>query len=282
MARSDFVTPQYRIDSESLAALPRTPGVYIFRGEGTLPLYIGKSVDIRARVMSHLRAPDEASMIAQIRRIDFIETAGEIGALLLESRMIKEQNPLFNQRLRRVRTLCSIRLNQTEQGVVPYVVDSKTVRLGETPGLYGLFSSTHGANAKLRELAQQHLLCLSVLGLEKTSKRGCFGFQIKTCLGACVGQEDRQVHEQRLFSALIDLQVEVWPFNGPIDLIEESGDWVQRHRVNNWCYLGTQSSKTEATSRLTEFKPLDFDLDSYKILVKPIMLKTVKVEEVDL
>jgi excinuclease Cho len=245
-------------------------------------LYIGKSVDIRSRVMSHLRTPDEASMISQTRRIDFIETAGEIGALLLESRMIKEQNPLFNQRLRRTRTLCSIRLSQTERGALPEVVDSKSVNLGSTPELYGLFSSSHAANLKLKELAQQHMLCLSVLGLEKTSKRGCFGLQIKTCLGACVGKEDRQVHDERLFTALVDSQVEVWPFNGPVDLIEESDGWVQRHRVNNWCYLGTQCSRVEGISKLSELKQHDFDLDSYKILVKPIMLKTVRVQEVDL
>jgi excinuclease Cho len=282
MMRTDSNLPEHKIDPESLAALPRTFGVYIFKGEGTLPLYIGKSVDIRSRVMSHLRAPDEASMIAQTRRIDFIETAGEIGALLLESRMIKEQNPLFNQRLRRVRTLCSIRLRQTEKGVVPEIVDSKSVNLGSTPELYGLFSSSHAANAKLKELAQQHMLCLTVLGLEKTSKRGCFGLQIKTCLGACVGKEDRQAHDERLFTALIDSQVEVWPFAGPVDLIEESDGWVQRHRVNNWCYLGTQCSKTQGKSNLSYWKQHDFDLDSYKILVKPIMLKTVKVEAVDL
>jgi excinuclease UvrABC nuclease subunit len=52
------------IADSRVAALPRTSGVYIFKGEGTLPLYIGKSVDIRSRVMSHLRAPDEASMVA--------------------------------------------------------------------------------------------------------------------------------------------------------------------------------------------------------------------------
>jgi excinuclease Cho len=282
MARTDTAIPDHKIDPESLAALPRTFGVYIFKGEGTLPLYIGKSVDIRSRVMSHLRTPDEASMIAQTRRIDFIETAGEIGALLLESRMIKEQNPLFNQRLRRVRTLCSIRLSQTEKGVVPEIVDSKSVNLGLTPELYGLFSSAHAANAKLKELAQQHMLCMSVLGLEKTSKRGCFGLQIKTCLGACVGKEDRQAHDDRLFSALIDSQVEVWPFTGPVDLIEETNGWVQRHRVNNWCYLGTQCSKTQGKSQLSDLKQHDFDLDGYKILVKPIMLKTVKVEAVDL
>ena len=282
MTRTDSNLPEHKIDPESLAALPRTFGVYIFKGEGTLPLYIGKSVDIRSRVMSHLRTPDEASMIAQTRRIDFIETAGEIGALLLESRMIKEQNPLFNQRLRRVRTLCSIRLSQTEKGVVPEIVDSKSVNLGSTPELYGLFSTSHAANAKLKELAQQHMLCMSVLELEKTSKRGCFGLQIKTCLGACVGKEDRQAHDERLFTALIDSQVEVWPFAGPVDLIEESDGWVQRHRVNNWCYLGTQCSKAQGKSNLSDLKQHDFDLDSYKILVKPIMLKTVKVEAVDL
>jgi excinuclease Cho len=272
---------EHKIDPASLAALPRTSGVYIFKGEGTLPLYIGKSVDIRSRVMSHLRAPDEASMIAQTRRIDFIETAGEIGALLLESRMIKEQSPLFNQRLRRVRALCSIRLSSTDKGKLPEVVDSKSVNLGETAGLYGLFSSDHAANARLKELAQQHMLCMSVLGLEKTSARGCFGLQIKTCLGACVGKEDRHTHDQRLLSALVDSQVEVWPFSGPIDLIEESDGWVQRHRVNNWCYLGTRCSRASSTSKLNEFKQHDFDLDSYKILVKPIMLKSVKVETVE-
>jgi excinuclease Cho len=231
--------------------------------------------------MSHLRTPDEASMIAQTRRIDVIETAGEIGALLLESRMIKEQSPLFNHRLRRIKTLCSIRLSHTDKGSVPEIVDSKSVHLGSTPELYGLFSSAHSANAKLKELAQQHRLCLSILGLEKTSKRGCFGLQIKTCLGACVGKEDRHTHDQRLLSALVDSQVEVWPFSGPVDLIEEADGWVQRHRVNHWCYLGTQCSKVGG-SELSELKQHDFDLDSYKILVKPIMLNTVKVEAVDL
>lgn len=281
MSRTEVKSLEHKIDADSLAALPRTPGVYIFKGEGTLPLYIGKSIDIRSRVLSHLRTPDEASMIAQTRRIDFIETAGEIGALLLESRMIKEQTPLFNQRLRRTRTLCSIRLTATTDGAVPEVVDSKAVNLGSTPELYGLYSSSHAAKAKLKELAQQHMLCLALLGLEKTSTRGCFGLQIKTCLGACVGREDRPTHDQRLFSALVDSQVEVWPFDGPIDLIEEAGEWVQRHRVNNWCYLGTQCSKSGNASQMNAYKQNDFDLDSYKILVKPIMLKTVKVEEVE-
>lgn len=263
---------------DNLSELPRSAGVYIFKGEGSLPLYIGKSVDIRARVMSHMRASDEVRMMAQTKRIDVIETAGEIGALLLESKLIKTQSPLFNQRLRRIRGLCSIQLQSTHEGQTPVIVDGKSVNLGTTPGLYGLFSSRHAATRQLKELAQQHRLCLTTLGLEKSSARGCFGLQIKTCLGACVGQESRQQHDERLLSALVDSQVEVWPFNGPVNLIEETNGWVQKHRVNNWCYLGTWCSRTDKASDITDDKPTDFDLDSYKILVKPIMLQTVQIE----
>jgi excinuclease Cho len=81
---------------------------------------------------------------------------------------------------------------------------------------------------------------------------------------------------------LIDSQVEVWPFSGPVDLVEESQGWVQKHRVNNWCYLGTSCSMTGEASQLTELKDHDFDLDSYKILVRPIMLRTVKVVAVEI
>jgi excinuclease Cho len=50
--------------------LPTRPGVYLFHGESdTMPLYIGKSVNIRSRVLSHLRTPDEAAMLRQSRRI---------------------------------------------------------------------------------------------------------------------------------------------------------------------------------------------------------------------
>lgn len=265
----------HQIDPASLEALPRTSGVYIFKGEGTLPLYIGKSVDIRSRVLAHLRAEDEAELIAQSRKVDFIKTAGEIGALLLEARLIKQKSPLFNIRLRRLRNLCAIRLVEKNNGKIPEVVSGKDVPVGETDGLYGLFGSVHAAQAKLRELADQHRLCLGLLGLEKISKRGCFGLQVKTCLGACVGQEDRSEHDQRLFSALIDIKVEAWPFAGAVDLVEQRGDWVQRHRIQGWRHIGTWCSRTNQSSELDQ---KGFDLDTYKILVKPIMLQTARIE----
>ena len=162
------------MDPESVASLPRSPGVYIFKGEGKLPIYIGKSVDIRSRVLAHMRAPDELEMMAQSKRVEFIETAGEIGALLLESHLIKTLNPIHNVRLRRVRNLCSIRLTEQEGAWTPEIVTGQDLGLGRVEGLYGLFASRHAAQSKLRELADLHNLRQGLLGLEKITARGCF------------------------------------------------------------------------------------------------------------
>lgn len=78
----------------TLDALPESPGVYIFYGESKIPLYIGKSISIRDRVLSHF-ANDHLSIkdmkiSKQIKEIKTIQTSGELGALLLESELIKK------------------------------------------------------------------------------------------------------------------------------------------------------------------------------------------------
>jgi excinuclease Cho len=265
-------------DPTALAALPRTSGVYLFQGDGALPLYIGKSVDIKSRVLSHLRTPEEAGMLARTRRVDVIETAGEIGALLLESHLIKQLSPLFNVRLRRVRSLRSIQLHQTAAGLEPRLGDFKGSEvyfkdqtLTPSTNVFGLFASKHAAQKKLRELARTHGLCLGLLGLERTGPRGCFGVQIRTCRGACIGREARVEHDERLLNALTATQIHAWPYRGAIELVEEREGWVQRHRVENWRHLGTSCSRNEGAR--FGIQPPEFDLDSYKILVKPILLQ---------
>ncbi|TQU27249.1 endonuclease, partial [Xanthomonas perforans] len=77
--------------------------MYLFHGQDSeLPLYIGKSVNLRVRVMDHFRTPREASLLRQTRRISVFEMAGDLGAQLLESQLIKSMRPLYNQKLRRV------------------------------------------------------------------------------------------------------------------------------------------------------------------------------------
>ena len=99
------------IERNMVDDIPETAGVYLFYGENELPLYIGKSVNLKERVMSHFSSDHsstkEMRISQEIKRIEWIGTAGELGALLLESRLVKERQPIYNRQLRRERQLCT-------------------------------------------------------------------------------------------------------------------------------------------------------------------------------
>ncbi|WP_260675365.1 excinuclease Cho [Comamonas aquatica] len=258
---------------DSLLDMPAKPGVYIFHAaEGTLPLYIGKSVNLRSRLLSHMRNPDEARMLRQAARISHIRTAGEIGALLLEAQLIKQQQPLYNQKLRRNRQLGALRLREG----VPEVVYSRDMNFAAEPDLYGLYGSRTSALQGLRELADIHKLCYGALGLEKLAKgRACFRAMLNHCNGVCCGRENPVDHQQRLLSALETLRVATWPYPGAIGLQERSDDMQQIHVVRNWCYLG--SADTHQQARKLAKVAAGFDADGYKILCRPILTGTARI-----
>ncbi|MDR7305366.1 exonuclease domain-containing protein [Rhodoferax saidenbachensis] len=93
------VPPQLETPVEDI---PDTPGVYLFYGEGRTPLYVGKSVNMRTRVLAHFQSAAkvarEARIAQEIRRIEWHDTAGELGALLLQTRLVKELKPLHNRK----------------------------------------------------------------------------------------------------------------------------------------------------------------------------------------
>ena len=266
-----YVYPQHLRDA--IEDLPAAPGVYTFHGEAAdLPLYIGKSVNLRMRVLSHLRNPDEARMLRQTQRISYIRTAGEIGALLLEARMVKQQQPLLNQKLRRSRQLCALRW----QGNALEVVYSKDVNFATTSDLYGLFASKHAALDALRHVADAHKLCYGALGLEKLPPgKPCFRAMVRHCAGVCRGDETPAAHHARLQAALDSMRVACWPFAGAVGLVERWGDDCQIHVVRNWTYLGSVHDASAA--KALDSMAAGFDADGYKILCKPILTGGVEI-----
>jgi excinuclease Cho len=258
---------------QAIDHLPSAPGIYIFRGEaGDLPLYIGKSVNIRSRVLSHLRTEDEARMLRQTRSIDFERTAGEIGALLLEARLIKQLQPLYNQKLRRTKQLCSWSLDAAATAL-PQLVFSKELDFARAADLYGLFSSRRAALQALQDVADAQQLCYGLLGMERLNAgRGCFRSMLSQCAGACCGKESREAHDKRLRAALQSMQVHCWPYPGAVGLVERWEDWTQMHVIHHWCYLGSVSDAAQARALTTQAS--GFDADGYKILCQPLLSGT--------
>ena len=259
------------IDQELIDSIPDAPGCYIFYGENRTPLYIGKSISLRSRVMGHFQGSltqrKEMKLSLQVRDIDWIETSGELGALILESRLIKERMPSMNIKLRRSRDLCAWSLTEDIGGVLkPSLVNHKDLMPGLQENLFGLFYNKREANSYLKAIAKKYRLCEVLLGLEKAvDGKACFGYQVKQCGGACIGIMPTEMHNLQLKMVMELYRVQVWPYKGPI-AIKDNGDMIV---LDKWCYLGTAINEDELTE-LKSAGDVEFDLDIYKIVKKAL------------
>ena len=274
------------LDAAVLDDLPDGPGVYLLYGEGDLCLYVGKSVNLRQRVFSHFAADSreykEMNLTQQVRRIAWQETVGEVGALLLESRLVKQLKPLHNRRLREHPEICAWRLEEVEPGDFrPRLVLAEEVDLGAGDDLYGPFNSKREANTALRKIAEAYKLCPTLLGLEKPNKtpRVCYTFQVQQCKGACQNREPRNLHSARLMSALAKLKIKPWPWPGPVGLIErdEFRDVEDVHVLAGWRYLGTAHDEAEIHELQEQAAHIPFDLDTYRLLKTHLAKGKLKV-----
>ena len=260
-----------QLPQDALDQLPDAPGVYRFYGENPLPLYIGKSINLRDRVAAHFcgdwQRETDLRLSQEIRRIEFEETAGEVGALLRESQLIKSLLPAHNHALRR----------KAESGVLelpvapgpPRFVPGAALATEELAGRYGPFSSRRQARETLRTLSVEHALCWTLLGLEKRPGP-CFARQIRRCAGACVGAESSAEHAARLAAALAAYAIPDWPYPGMAALRERSadGERVDVHVLRDWCWLGTARDEGELARIIEAPWRAEFDIDIMKLLLR--------------
>jgi len=257
------------LPKEQIDALPEGPGVYLFYGLNALPIYVGKSINLRERVLSHFsgdhRSSKDAKLSAAIRRIEFEEHCGELGALLREARLVKSLQPLYNRQLRRRDKLVALCLD-LEGGKLNWL-DADAADPGVAGEWFGPFPSRSKARGVLAALAAEHRLCWKLAGLE-TREGPCFARQIRKCGGACVGEESAAEHALRLAQALSPYRIKPWPFSGAVAVREEHPDsGEERLEVfDQWRHLGSARDDAELAEALAKPLPTAFDFDVYRIL----------------
>ena len=276
-----------QLPPDALEGLPEGPGVYRFYGVNDLPIYIGKSVHLRDRIRSHFsgdyRSANDVRISGEIRRIEVEETAGELGALLREARLVKELLPLHNYRLRRKLNACFLRFVDLRSA--PEVVTNRDIdwasRDAGSETLFGPFATKPQIRQLLESIAGEQGLCWRQLGWEK---RGgpCFARQVRKCRGACLGEETPEQHNFRLATALAPYRVREWPFPGRV-MIREShpdGRFEEAHVFDRWCHLGTARSEDEFGDLATMRAQIDFDPDVYKIVLAFIAKRPRRVKPI--
>lgn len=267
--------------------IPEGPGVYVFYGDNDIPLYVGKSIGLRSRVMSHFnsdhRVAKDMRISQEITRVEWMETAGELGALIKEAQLVKRLAPIHNRRLRRHNDLCAFRWEPVNGLKTPQLVSSVDIDFSGLDNLYGMFRSRRVALNALREIADEHGLCHIGVGLEK-GKGPCFAYQLKRCRGACVGKESTISHSMRVTQALHSLRMQAWPFPGRIGIREHDPQSrrIDIHVLDRWCYLGTLNSQLDLFDALHTRTEPSFDLDTYKILTRYFKSRPRNVEIVQI
>lgn len=269
------------IDPASFATIPQTPGIYIFEDKDGLPLYVGKSINLRQRVMSHFasdtKIAKEMKLSLTSHNISFVQTETEIEALLLESAKVKELQPIHNRMLRRATKQTVLVRKFDDDGYLKIELESKD--LNETTDLsdiYGVYTSRMKAKDRLESLVKTFDLCPKLMGLEK-SKTACFRYHLGFCKGACIGKENPETYNRRVEYALQRSKIESWPFKGELAVkINETKALI----IDQWVIKGYLTASEDSSYEIERIQN-GFDIDTYKILRSYIKSNSANVFRLD-
>lgn len=188
---------------EMVRKLPETTGIYYLHNDKDEVIYVGKSLNIRDRVRTHLlqcntrRAIDMKNATAHV---GFEETGSELLALLLESQKIKRLKPLYNRSQRRTLAHYGLFYIIDDAGYINFLID-KTNR-DEAP--LSVYQNKMSARDHLLHLVDRFGLCQKLCGLYQT-QGACFQYSIRQCKGACVGKEGPKDYNLRASQAISSL-----------------------------------------------------------------------------
>lgn len=179
-----------------LESIPSQPGVYLYKDVSGRVIYVGKAKHLRKRVGSYFtnlarQTPKTRAMLAQARDIDYLCTATEKEALLLEASCIKKHRPRYNIVLRDDKQYVLFKLDKKHE--FPRLTLTRKVSR-DGAHYFGPFTSAHAARAAWKAIHR-------IFPLRRCSDRGmanrvrpCLYYHIKLCLAPCVYDVDREAY----------------------------------------------------------------------------------------
>jgi len=246
------------LDPKLLEQLPEETGVYYFLNDQKQVIYIGKSKNIRKRILSHLSNNGSRRSIElkeSIAGIDYELTGSELIALLVESSEIKKHAPRFNRAQKRKAMQYGLYSQKDERGYYQLTIDKTGHRLNQSPET--CFQNKTEAKAALSRLIERHWLCQKLCGMYDTDG-ACFHYEIRQCNGACIGRESADVYNKRVMKALSSYYYQ----QKNILIIDKGREEKERSvvRLENGKYIGFGFLNTEYS-----YLQLEDILDSIRI-----------------
>lgn len=192
----------FNLQSYTIKNLPDDTGVYYLHNQQGDIIYIGKSKNIRTRILSHFnneKTSRALKIMDETFDISYELTGSDLIAQLLESDEIKNHKPKYNRRQRRKSNHYGIYSSTDEFDYICFMVD----KIGEKVPLIA-FNSAKEARERLYHLAEKYELCQKLCGLYETAG-ACFYHQLNQCKGACVQNEPAEEYNVRANELIYNL-----------------------------------------------------------------------------
>jgi len=178
--------------------LPRKPGVYLMRDANGTVIYVGKAIDLRSRVRSYFQPSaweygKVRAIVSEIADLEFIITDSELEALILEANLIKQHRPRYNVRLKDDKRYPYIKITWADPFPQVFIT-----RYMEQDGsrYFGPYTSSSAVHQTLDLLRKSFPYLTCNREITGRDERACLYYDIKLCLGPCVGavtQEEYRV-----------------------------------------------------------------------------------------
>lgn len=245
------------VPKDSIEELTDDTGVYYFHDREGNIIYVGKSKNIRSRVMSHFtgNTTRKAKKLKNaIADVSFETTGSELVALLKEEAEIKKYQPFYNSALKRSEFRYGIYAATDHRGYITLEVKDK--RALEVEPVCYVYSKHRGVKM-LEIVLEKFRLCQKLCGLYET-REACFNHMVRLCYGACVGEEANDSYNKRAKKAMAYLKGKGQNF-----FIVDKGRHLQERtivQVENGRYMGFGYVDIEETY---------FNSKSLKAVIKP-------------
>jgi excinuclease ABC subunit C len=173
---------------------PDVPGVYLFRSARGDVVYVGKARSLRRRVLDHLRAriDKDGTILAESSSVEFVPTASEREALLLEANLVKQYQPPYNVLLKDDKSYPYLAVTVGEE--FPRVLLVRRPRRRAGVLLFGPYTSAREARGV------EHLLgdLFQLRRCVRLPKEACLYYHLKLCSAPCIGAIDRDAYRERI------------------------------------------------------------------------------------
>ena len=180
--------------SDIVDSMPRKPGVYLMKdGAGNI-IYVGKAINLLNRVRSYFHAsadhpPKVLRLVQQIADIDFIVTASELEALILENTLIKKHKPHYNVRMKDDKRYPYIKITVQEDYPRIYIV--RRIR-DDGARYFGPYTSSKAVHRTMDLLRAMFPYLTCKRKITGKDKRPCLYYYIGRCVGPCIGAVTRE------------------------------------------------------------------------------------------